>query len=36
MVRGSDVKAGNTLLLAADHDITLEAAQNTVEQHSTS
>ncbi|MFC6839770.1 hemagglutinin repeat-containing protein [Xanthomonas theicola] len=36
LVRGSDVKAGNTLLLAADHDITLEAAQNTVEQHSTS
>ncbi|WP_249027553.1 hemagglutinin repeat-containing protein, partial [Xanthomonas theicola] len=36
LVRGSDITAGNTLLLAADHDITLEAAQNTVEQHSTS
>uniref|UniRef100_UPI003DA09A2E hemagglutinin repeat-containing protein n=1 Tax=Xanthomonas oryzae TaxID=347 RepID=UPI003DA09A2E len=25
--RGSDLKAGNNLLLSADHDITLEAAQ---------
>ncbi|QBG93743.1 hemagglutinin repeat-containing protein [Xanthomonas oryzae] len=36
LVRGSDLKAGNNLLLAADHDITLEAAQDSFEQHSTS
>ncbi|MFA1260174.1 hemagglutinin repeat-containing protein [Xanthomonas axonopodis pv. fascicularis] len=33
---GSDIKAGNNLLLAADNNITLEAAQDTFEQHSTS
>ncbi|UNE62697.1 hemagglutinin repeat-containing protein [Xanthomonas oryzae] len=36
LVRGSDLKAGNNLLLSADHDITLEAAQDSFEQHSTS
>ncbi len=36
LVRGSDIKAGNNLLLAADNNITLEAAQDTFEQHSTS
>ncbi|MGS0514981.1 hemagglutinin repeat-containing protein [Xanthomonas oryzae pv. oryzicola] len=36
LVRGSDIKAGNNLLLAADHDITLEAAHDSFEQHSTS
>ncbi|WP_196297604.1 hemagglutinin repeat-containing protein, partial [Xanthomonas albilineans] len=36
LIRGSDVKAGNTLLLAADHDITVESAQDTSEQHSRS
>nr|WP_243735411.1 hemagglutinin repeat-containing protein [Xanthomonas oryzae] len=36
LVRGSDLKAGNNLLLSADHDITLEAAQDRFEQHSTS
>nr|WP_279627068.1 hemagglutinin repeat-containing protein [Xanthomonas prunicola] len=35
LVRGSDIKAGNNLLLAADNNITLEAAQDTFEQHST-
>ncbi|WP_017116888.1 hemagglutinin repeat-containing protein, partial [Xanthomonas vasicola] len=34
--RGSNIKAGNNLLLAADNNITLEAAQDTFEQHSTS
>ncbi|MBB5866521.1 hypothetical protein GGR61_004202 [Xanthomonas arboricola] len=34
-MRGSDIKAGNNLLLAADNNITLEAAQDTFEQHST-
>ncbi len=36
LIRGSDVKAGNNLLLAADHDITVESAQNSGEQHSRS
>ncbi|WP_295841563.1 hemagglutinin repeat-containing protein [uncultured Xanthomonas sp.] len=36
LVRGSDVTAGHDLLLAADHDVTIEAAKNTAEQHSTS
>ncbi|WP_242629223.1 hemagglutinin repeat-containing protein [Xanthomonas oryzae] len=36
LVRGSDINAGNNLLLAADNNITLEAAQDTFEQHSTS
>ncbi|MBV6748393.1 hemagglutinin repeat-containing protein [Xanthomonas vasicola] len=36
LVRGSNIKAGNNLLLAADNNITLEAAQDTFEQHSTS
>ncbi|UXA50836.1 hemagglutinin repeat-containing protein [Xanthomonas prunicola] len=36
LVRGSDIKAGNNLLLAADNNITLEAAQDSFEQHSTS
>ncbi|WP_052688510.1 hemagglutinin repeat-containing protein [Xanthomonas albilineans] len=36
LIRGSDVKAGNNLLLAADHDITVESAQDTSEQHSRS
>ncbi|OLK26448.1 hemagglutinin repeat-containing protein, partial [Xanthomonas oryzae] len=36
LVRGSDLKAGNNLLLSADHDTTLEAAQDSFEQHSTS
>ncbi len=36
MIRGSDVKAGNNLLLAADHDITVESAQDSSEQHSRS
>jgi len=36
LVRGSDITAGNNVLLAADNDVTLEAARNTVEQHSTS
>ncbi|MBB3834025.1 hypothetical protein FHR55_002247 [Xanthomonas arboricola] len=36
LVRGSDIKAGNNLLLAADNTITLESAQDTFEQHSTS
>ncbi|AKO21211.1 hemagglutinin repeat-containing protein [Xanthomonas oryzae] len=36
LVRGSDLKAANNLLLSADHDITLEAAQDSFEQHSTS
>ncbi|MEB1549512.1 hemagglutinin repeat-containing protein [Xanthomonas campestris pv. campestris] len=36
LVRGSDIKTGNNLLLAADNNITLEAAQDTFEQHSTS
>ncbi|MBB4595385.1 hemagglutinin repeat-containing protein, partial [Xanthomonas cannabis] len=36
LVRGSGIKAGNNLLLAADNNITLEAAQDTFEQHSTS
>ncbi|MCC4598329.1 hemagglutinin repeat-containing protein [Xanthomonas campestris pv. phormiicola] len=36
LIRGSDVTAGHDLLLAADHDVTIEAAKNTAEQHSTS
>ncbi|WP_428942349.1 hemagglutinin repeat-containing protein [Xanthomonas oryzae] len=36
LVRGSNINAGNNLLLAADNNITLEAAQDTFEQHSTS
>ncbi len=36
LIRGSDVKAGNNLLLAADHDITVESAQDSSEQHSRS
>ncbi len=36
LIRGSDVKAGNNLLLAADHDITVESVQDTSEQHSRS
>ncbi len=34
-VQGSDIRAGNTLSLAADNAIHLLAAQNTAEQHST-
>ncbi|WP_445407678.1 hemagglutinin repeat-containing protein [Xanthomonas arboricola] len=36
LIRGSDIKAGNDLLLAADHDVLIEAAKNTAEQKSTS
>ncbi|NIJ74062.1 MULTISPECIES: hemagglutinin repeat-containing protein [unclassified Xanthomonas] len=36
LVSGSDITAGRNLLLAADHDVTIEAAKNTAEQHSTS
>ncbi|WP_343239069.1 hemagglutinin repeat-containing protein, partial [Stenotrophomonas sp.] len=36
LVRGSDITAGNNVLLAADNNVTLEAARNTAEQHSTS
>ncbi|UXA59714.1 hemagglutinin repeat-containing protein [Xanthomonas prunicola] len=36
LIRGSDIKAGNDLLLAADHDLLIEAAKNTAEQKSTS
>ncbi|EKQ59499.1 hemagglutinin/hemolysin-related protein [Xanthomonas citri pv. malvacearum str. GSPB2388] len=36
LIRGSDIKAGNDLLLAADHDVFIEAAKNTAEQKSTS
>ncbi|MFC4419336.1 hemagglutinin repeat-containing protein [Cupriavidus pampae] len=33
---GSDIKAGNDLLLKADNEVNLQAAENTAEQHSTS
>ncbi|WP_237474930.1 MULTISPECIES: hemagglutinin repeat-containing protein [Xanthomonas] len=36
LIRGSDIKAGTDLLLAADHDVLIEAAKNTAEQKSTS
>ncbi|WP_248279501.1 hemagglutinin repeat-containing protein [Xanthomonas campestris] len=36
LIRGSDIKAGNDLLLAADHNVLIEAAKNTAEQKSTS
>ncbi|MEN5209186.1 hemagglutinin repeat-containing protein [Stenotrophomonas terrae] len=36
LIRGSDITAGKDVLLAADNNITLEAAQNTAEQHSSS
>ncbi|SYZ56535.1 hypothetical protein CPBF367_32270 [Xanthomonas arboricola pv. juglandis] len=36
LIRGSDIKAGNDLLLAADHDVLIETAKNTAEQKSTS
>ncbi|OLK68431.1 hemagglutinin, partial [Xanthomonas oryzae pv. oryzae] len=36
LIRGSDIKAGNNLLLAADHDITVESAQDSSEQHNRS
>ena len=36
VVRGSDISAGNDLLLLADNAITLESAQDTAEQHSSS
>ncbi|NYH50020.1 UNVERIFIED_ORG: hypothetical protein FHR68_003680 [Xanthomonas campestris] len=36
LIRGSDIKAGNDLLLAADHDVLIEAAKSTAEQKSTS
>jgi filamentous hemagglutinin len=36
LIRGSDISAGNNVLLVADHDVTIEAAKNTAEQHSTS
>ena len=36
LIRGSDVHAGKNALLSAEHDVTLEAGQNTFEQHSTS
>lgn len=36
LVRGSEITAGQDVLLAADHDVILESAQNTAEQHSSS
>nr|WP_230956503.1 hemagglutinin repeat-containing protein [Xanthomonas translucens] len=36
LIRGSDISSGNNVLLVADHDVTIEAAKNTAEQHSTS
>ncbi len=35
LIQGSDVTAGNNARLLADGAVTLQAAQNTVEQHST-
>lgn len=35
-ITGSDIVAGNNVSLKADNDITLQAAQSTFEQHSTS
>lgn len=36
LIRGSDISAGNNVLLAADHDITIEAGQSQFAQDSSS